>query len=296
MSTELKSVQSLESILPTLVGDLDELEKLMLSTEQGEAPVRHIFGPGMYIREVTLPKGAWVLGNHQNFDQMNIMISGSVVMYNQDGTTRTLTAPMTFVGPPGRKLGYVIEDCIWQNVYATTETDVEKLEAYYITKTEASELEKKERFELEEVFHEPDRVDFDKMVEEIGVSKEEIERQSHDMSDAIDLPMANYKFQTGNSPIQGKGVFATTFIHAGEVIGPARLDGKRTILGRGINHSPNPNCVMVNSGTDLWITAIEDIKGQVGSQLGDELTLDYRQARRINIIINTQKELLCLQQ
>lgn len=289
----MNDLVSIDSILPTIISDLDKVEDLLLSQPQCDCPLRHIFGPGLYIREVTLPKNAWALGAWQNYAQMNIMIAGQVQMFNDDGTTAILTAPMTFVGPPGRKLGFVIEECVWQNVYATNETDIEKLELFYLTKSESSEEEKKIILESKRLFYDADRFDFDLMLNELGVTAEQVEKESHDMSDSIELPLANYKFQSADSPIQGKGVFATSHIDSGEVIGPARLNNKRTILGRGINHSADPNCIVVRSGNDLWIKAISDLTGMKSSFLGDEITIDYRQAMQINKMINTEKELLC---
>jgi hypothetical protein len=39
---------------------------------------------------------------------------------------------MTFVGKPGRKVAYIIETVVFQNIYATDETDIEKLENMFV--------------------------------------------------------------------------------------------------------------------------------------------------------------------
>jgi hypothetical protein len=39
---------------------------------------------------------------------------------------------MTFIGKPGRKVAYILETVVFQNVYATEETDIEKLENMFI--------------------------------------------------------------------------------------------------------------------------------------------------------------------
>ena len=43
---------------------------------------------------------------------------------------------LTFLGSPGRKVAYIIEDTVFQNIYATEETDVEKLENMFVKNTQ----------------------------------------------------------------------------------------------------------------------------------------------------------------
>src|SRR6185312_8360888 len=113
---------------------LNELESHMLGLPQMECPVTHRFGPGLYMREVSLPAGTIVIGHHQNFEHLNILLKGRLTFFGEDGEQIEATAPMTFVGKPGRKVAHVHEDSVFMNVYATEETDIEKLEAIYVTK------------------------------------------------------------------------------------------------------------------------------------------------------------------
>ena len=106
--------------------DISELESKMLEVEQVECPVIHRFGPGMYIREVRISAGTLAVGHEQLFDHMNLFLQGNVIMLNEDGTTSDLKAPMIFTGQPGRKVGYIVEDMVWLNIYATEETDIDK--------------------------------------------------------------------------------------------------------------------------------------------------------------------------
>jgi uncharacterized cupin superfamily protein len=56
------------------------------------------------------------------------MMSGRMVVMDSDGNKTELTAPMTFMAKPGRKIAYIIETVVFQNIYSTSETDTEKLE------------------------------------------------------------------------------------------------------------------------------------------------------------------------
>jgi hypothetical protein len=89
---------------------------------------RHHFGPNLYIKEVTMPAGALIIGKHHRFEHMCNMMSGRMVVMDSDGNKTELTAPMTFMAKPGRKIAYIIETVVFQNIYSTSETDTEKLE------------------------------------------------------------------------------------------------------------------------------------------------------------------------
>ena len=262
----------MQELVPIGNLDVDQLEEAMLWYKQANCPVTHTFGPGVYVREVTFPADTYAIGHYQNFEHINIMIKGKVRMINEDGTSTILTAPLTFIGKPGRKMGYIIEETIWQNVYATAEQDIEKFEAKYVTKSAASEqhrlLEKQERLSAQ--------LDYKTLLLELKITEQQVKAEVEDLSDHSELPYGTYKFQIGDSDIEGKGIFATGDIRAEECIGPARLDNKRTVLGRRVNHSNFPNAIMVPRGNDLYLYAITDIAGRTGSSLGDEITTDYR--------------------
>jgi hypothetical protein len=122
------------TLLATL--DLDALEAAMLSQPQTECAVTHHFGPGIYIREVRIPAGLLVIGHSHRDENLNIMLAGKMALL-ADGQISVVEAPFMKVAMPGRKVGFAIEDTVWQNVYATEETDIEVLEQAYVEKSEA---------------------------------------------------------------------------------------------------------------------------------------------------------------
>src|SRR6185312_1526719 len=100
-----------------------------------DCPVRHIFAPGTYAREVTLPKGAVVIGKIHRFAHINIISAGKVRVVTEDGALE-FSAPYSFVSDVGtKKLVYAIEETVWTTVHATTETDLDKIEYLFIAKT-----------------------------------------------------------------------------------------------------------------------------------------------------------------
>ena len=97
-----------------------------------ECTERHYFGPSLYIKEVTMPAGALIVGKVHKVEHMCIMLTGRMILVQEDGTRTELVAPATFVAKPGRKVAYIIETTIFQNIYSTDETDVEKLENMFV--------------------------------------------------------------------------------------------------------------------------------------------------------------------
>lgn len=267
---------------------INYIESEMLKMEQAPCPVTHRFGPNIYIREVFIPAGVFSVGHRQKTEHLNVMLKGKVLFVNPDGTKELLEAPLTFVSSPGRKIGYILEDMIWQNIYSTDETDIEKLEEMFLDKTTGF-LEHKRAEQLLLGFDNSEDIsDYHKMLDELGITEELVREQSENESDQIPMPLGSYKFQLAASKIQGKGVFATADLLQDEVVGAARLNGFRTPLGRFTNHAKNPNARMVKDDNgDIFLVMNKAISGCRGGNLGDEITINYRQA----LSLATEKQL-----
>ena len=116
---------------------IDDLERCMLDLPQAECPVVHHFGPGLYIREMTAAAGTLIIGHAHKGEHMNILLKGKVRILNELGVPEVLEAPAVFIAKPGRKIALVLEDMVWQNIYATTETDLDKIDELFIDKSQA---------------------------------------------------------------------------------------------------------------------------------------------------------------
>lgn len=263
ISTETLSI----SVRPTI----EKIEEKMLRFDQAECPIIHTFGPGLYIREVRMPKGALVLGHHQIFEQMNIFLKGKVLMVNDDGSKTELSAPIMFVGKPGRKMGYILEDVTWLNIYSTEERDVETLESTYLQKSETWKNQQDKTKRLD------DNEDYKKILLELNTTEDNVRKQSEEKTDQIPIPYGSFKIGIFESNIEGRGVFATANIDKGELIAPARLNGKRTPVGRYVNHSKKPNAKMIPIHNDIFLVSTDSIIGCKGGQYGEEITTNYKQ-------------------
>ncbi len=277
MNTQLTTI-SLDSI--------DKAEKTLLSLPQAPCDVIHKFAPGLYIRELHMQAGTLAIGHEQRYQHYNVMLQGKVQILRDDGSTTVLEAPLCFIGKPGRKIGYVLEDMVWQNIYATTETSVDKLEEMFLIKSDTWKEHDATRQGLLALKGDADRSDFDKMISDLSVSKELVSAQSNNTEDLISIVLSTVTIAP--STIHGSGIFATASFQSGAIIGPARLEDKRTQLGRYTNHSisPNSETVMLQDG-NIYLRTLYPIQGCLGGDLGEEITIDYRQA------VKTVLEALC---
>ena len=99
-----------------------------INLPQVDCPVTHHFGPSIYIREVVMPAGTVVVGKPHKTEHMCNMISGRMIVVNEDGEQLEVAAPLVFMAKKGRKTAYILETVRFQNIFSTDETDIEKLE------------------------------------------------------------------------------------------------------------------------------------------------------------------------
>jgi len=133
--------------------DIVRLENAMRAIEDREepdCPVTHHFAPGLYAREIFLPKDAIVVGKIHKHSHINTISKGRVQVSTEFGSEE-LVAPTTFVSEPGTKRAVVaLEDTIWTTYHPTEETDLEKIEDEVIAPSyEALELFREEQNLLE---------------------------------------------------------------------------------------------------------------------------------------------------
>ena len=97
-------------------------------------PLKHSFAPGIYVREIFIPKGTLLTGKIHRHAHPNFLMSGVVDVVTEDGGIERLEAPMSMISSAGTKRAvYAIEDTTWITVHATNETDLDKIEKEVIT-------------------------------------------------------------------------------------------------------------------------------------------------------------------
>ena len=103
-------------------------------------PLTHTFAKGLYVRQMSVPKGYLVISKIHKHSSAAFLLQGEISIFGTDGVRR-LKAPASFITPAGTKRAiYHHADTIFAAVHATNETDLAKIEEEVIAK-DFSELD-----------------------------------------------------------------------------------------------------------------------------------------------------------
>lgn len=256
------------------VHNIEALESVMLEQEQLDILTREHFINGMYGREIVIPAGAMLTGRVYKDGYLDIMLSGDMSVATPQGAKR-ITGVNIMEAPPGRKrAGYAHTDTHWITVHRTDQLDPGDM---------LDQLTFFSRDEYRRHVQVRDSESYQSVLEAVGMSEDQVQAQVQDESDQVTMPpgYANV-FQVAPSDLHGLGIMALEPKEIGEHIGPSRVGGMRTPLGRYTNHSAYPNAVMqpLDNG-DVAMVACRAI------QPGDEITVHYA------VTINAMQEELC---
>lgn len=116
------------------------LETAMLcipAEQRGESAfvTKHHFAPGVYMRELFIPKGAVLTGKIHKTEHLNILSQGDLTVWTEDGMKRLKASTVIKSQPGMKRVGYAHEDSVWITVHHNPENeqDIEKLEARLVT-------------------------------------------------------------------------------------------------------------------------------------------------------------------
>lgn len=113
-------------------------------------PLKHSFAPGVYVREIFIPKGMLIVGKLHKHAHPNFLMSGDVSVATEEGVKR-IKGPCSMISPAGTKrVVFAHEDTVWITVHVTQETDLAKIEEEVIAKS-YDELPHTKVSKLEEV-------------------------------------------------------------------------------------------------------------------------------------------------
>jgi hypothetical protein len=124
---------------------IELMESRLLFERQVECPVKELFAPGVYLREIFMPAGTFVIGQEHRTEHFNVVIKGRVSVLCGDKVEH-IVGPKTFVSGCGvRKVLYIHEDTIWQTIHPTDERDPAKLREQLIVESDTFQ-----EFQIEE--------------------------------------------------------------------------------------------------------------------------------------------------
>ena len=109
---------------------IDEVEAAIASgLDRVEMPVRHIFTPGMYAREIFMPAGTLLTSKIHKTEHPYVVSQGIAHVFIEGVGWQRIAAPHTGITKPMTRRVLLIEsDCIWTTFHATDKTSVEEIE------------------------------------------------------------------------------------------------------------------------------------------------------------------------
>ena len=92
--------------------------------------LRHVFTPGLYARELSLPRGTIVVTKIHNTEHPFVVSKGVVRVFIEGVGWETITAPHLGVTKPlTRRVVLIVEDCVWTTFHPTNKTTPEEVES-----------------------------------------------------------------------------------------------------------------------------------------------------------------------
>lgn len=128
-----------------------DLETAILAMPQIEIPIEHHFAPGIYVREMKMPKGSVVTGKIHKTEHICILSKGSVSVVTENGR-QTYFAPAVIHSTPGVKRAlHAHSDVVWANIHHNpdNERDLSKIDDLFVSDTYEQYLNFMENKQLE---------------------------------------------------------------------------------------------------------------------------------------------------
>jgi hypothetical protein len=96
---------------------INALEVQIGQLPQIDLPLKHMFPPGLYVREIFIPAGSCVVGMIHKHEHLNYISRGKVAVLTKDGR-EILEGPCTMISSAGTKRAlYTLEDTVWTTVH-----------------------------------------------------------------------------------------------------------------------------------------------------------------------------------
>jgi len=123
----------------SLLQNVDDKKYIVVDDKQSTkvCPLKHTFSDGIYVREIFIPAGMFIVGKIHKHDHPNFLLSGEVTVVTEDGI-EDLKGPLSIMSKAGTKRAlYAITDLVWITVHAnpTNTEDLKELEEEIIAPT-----------------------------------------------------------------------------------------------------------------------------------------------------------------
>jgi hypothetical protein len=122
-STELTNDIDLDSYALSM-----ELLKFSGHMLDVDMPLEHYFADGIYVRSLTIPKGAIIVGKKHRNACVNIMLRGDITIY-ADGDIERFTDNYIGIAPAGtQKAAKAHKETVWLTIHKIDSEDIDEIE------------------------------------------------------------------------------------------------------------------------------------------------------------------------
>lgn len=119
--------------------DILKLESVMKTMTDRHIHIepKHYFAPGIYMREITIPKDSTLTGKIHKTEHMCILSKGDVSVFTDQGIKRLKASSVVHSMPGMKRVMYAHEESVWINVHHNPDNikDLEEIEKHYVTET-----------------------------------------------------------------------------------------------------------------------------------------------------------------
>lgn len=252
-----------------------QFEKLSLQLPQLKLETTHVIHGGLCARTIFIPAGTVLTGAELEVDTVCI-VAGDITVTTDDGVKRLTGHHVLPAVKSNKRIGITHTDTHWTMIFKTDMERVEDVEKQMTREHDRLQTRKTAQSFEQNSFVTDSQFDFDRFAVEYRLPPAVLDAVMNYTDDLTVTDECLEKVSVGESLIHGRGLFASERIQANEFICPARVNDKRAIGGRFINHSPFPNAEFRLSEVGIDVYAITEI------DIDQEVVLDYRQAFEVN--------------
>lgn len=109
---------------------VDAVHRYCATLPAAEMPVTNRWTPGMYAREIYMPKGSLVVSKIHKTEHPFVVLTGKAAVWDARHGVQQLSAGHVGITTPGtRRVLFIHEDCRWITFHATDKLSVEEVES-----------------------------------------------------------------------------------------------------------------------------------------------------------------------
>jgi len=132
---------TLQTAQPNAREKAERMQAAMMGEKQVDCPIKHYFAPGLFAREMTIPKGVCVVGAVHKTTNISCLSAGTVRLITDDGYVDHIAPKKVLIKAGAKNQWLALDDAVLTNYFPNpdNETDIEILVQRY-TESTLSEL------------------------------------------------------------------------------------------------------------------------------------------------------------